>query len=94
MCKVLETAEVEVADLQDHLDQACWELECHRDVERNASRAKESVHEEIKDRHLKELSMKDEIISLLKEKLATKVFVQYSDHCDQQCYCVVCLHYA
>ena len=73
MCKVLETAEVEIADLREDLDQARWELEeCHYDAELNASHAKESVHEEMKDRHLKELSMKDEIISLLKEKLATE----------------------
>ena len=69
----LETAEVEIADLQEDLDQACWELEeCCRDAELNASHAKDSVHEEIKDRHLKELSMKDEMISLLKEKLQLK----------------------
>ena len=37
MCKVLETAEADVADLREDLDQACWELEeCHCDVERNA----------------------------------------------------------
>ena len=47
------------------------ELEkCRRDAELNASRAKESVREEMKDRHLKEWSMKDEILSL--EKLATE----------------------
>lgn len=69
----LETAEVEIADLQEDLDQACWELEeCCRDAELNASHAKDSVREEIKDRHLKELSMKDEMISLLKEKLQLK----------------------
>ena len=68
MCKVLETAEAEIADLQEDLDEARWELEeCRRDTELNASRVKESVREEMKDRHLKELSMKDEIISLLKE---------------------------
>ena len=71
--KVLETAEAEIADLQEDLDQAHWELEeCRRDAELNASRAKESTREEMKDRHLKELSMKDQIISLLKEKLATE----------------------
>ena len=71
--KVLETAEVEIADLREDLDQAHWELEeCRHDAELNASRAKESAREEMKDRHLKEMSMKDEIISLLKEKLATE----------------------
>ena len=73
MHKVLETAEAEIADLREDLDQAHWELEeCRRDTELNASRAKESAREEMKDRHLKEMSMKDEIISLLKEKLATE----------------------
>ena len=73
MHKVLETAEAEIADLREDLDQAHWELEeCRRDPELNTSRAKESAREEMKDRHLKEMSMKDEIISLLKEKLATE----------------------
>ena len=64
---------MEIADLREDLDQAHWELEeCRRDTELNASRAKESAREEMKDRHLKEMSMKDEIISLLKEKLATE----------------------
>ena len=71
--KVLETAEAEIADLREDLDQAHWELEeCRRDAKLNTSRAKESAREEMKDRHLKEMSMKDEIISLLKEKLATE----------------------
>ena len=61
LCKVLETAEAEIADLREDLDQARWELEeCRRDAELNTSHAKESVCEEMKDRHLKELSMKDE----------------------------------
>ena len=64
---------MEIADLREDLDQACWELEeCRCDAELNASRAKESGREEMKHRQLKELSMKDEIISLLKEKLATE----------------------
>ena len=71
--KVLETAEAEIADLRKDLDQAHWELEeCRCDAELNTSRAKESAREEMKDRHLKEMSMKDEIISLLKEKLSTE----------------------
>ena len=41
-------------------------------MELNVARAKDSVHEVIKDRYLKEVSMKDEIIMLLKEKLSTK----------------------
>ena len=67
----METAEAENLDLQEDLDQAHCELEkCCRDVELNASRAKESGREEMKDRHMKESSMKGEIISL--EKLAAK----------------------
>ena len=71
--KVLETVEAEITDLREDLDQAHWELEeCRRNTELNASQAKESAHEEMKDRHLKEMSMKDEITSLIKEKLATE----------------------
>ena len=65
MCKVLETAEADIADLRE-LEECC------RDAELNSLHAKESAHEEMKNRHLKELSMKDEVISLLKEKLATE----------------------
>ena len=73
LCKVVETAEAEIADLREDLDQACWDLEgCRHDVELNVARAKDSVREEMKDRHSKELAMKDEIIMLLKEKLSTK----------------------
>ena len=46
--------------------------EAHLDLELNITCAKDSVREEMKDRHSKELSMKDEIISLLKEKLSTR----------------------
>jgi len=64
--KVLETAEAKIADLWEDLDQAHWELEvCRCDAELNTSWPKESVHEELKDKH-------DEIIALLKEKLATE----------------------
>ena len=67
----METSEAEIPDLQEDLDEAHCELEkCRRDAELNASRPKQSVREEMKDRHLKEWSMKDKIISL--EKLATK----------------------
>ena len=73
LCKVVETAEAEVADLREDLDQAHWDLEeCRRDMELNVARAKDSVREEMKGRHSKELAMKDEIITLLKEKLSTK----------------------
>ena len=55
--KVLETAEAEIADLREDLDQANWELEeCCCDTELNAPWAKESACEEMKDRHLKEMS--------------------------------------
>ena len=63
----------EIVALWEDLDQTRWELEeCQCDMKLNALRTKESVHEEMKNRHLKKLSMKDQRISLLKEKLATK----------------------
>ena len=56
MRTVLETTEAEIADLWEDLDQAHWELEeCHCDAELNTSWPKESVREELKDKHLKEL---------------------------------------
>ena len=61
----LETAEVEIADLWEDLDKACWDLEeCCRSTELNVARAIDSVRKEVKGRHSKELAMKDEIIML------------------------------
>lgn len=41
-----------IADLREDLDQACWDLEeCHHDMELNVACTRDSVHDEVKDRH-------------------------------------------
>lgn len=48
-----------IADLRKDLDQACWDSEeCRHDMELNVACTRDSVHDEVKDRHSKDLAMR------------------------------------
>ena len=66
-----DSAEEHVADARDEIDQIQWELEnLYKDVEIKVARAKNAVQEEMREAHSREIAVRDDMIALLKEKVA------------------------